>query len=313
MTSVHEEAVTAIDGLGDESRPCPSFLTQARAFYELGKPNVSGLVVVTGVIGFYLASSGGEPLSWWRLMHLVAGMGLTAAGACGLNMVVERDLDRLMRRTRARPIPSGRISALAALRFSLAVFAIGFAELWLVTGPYPALLSLLTLLTYVLFYTPMKRRGPISILIGAVPGAIPPVMGWAAVRGEIGAGGLVLFAILFTWQLPHFLALAWIYRDDYARAGFRFLPQGDATGAKTGRNMAIGCALLLAVSVLPAVLHMAGPVYLAGALLAGLGFFVPCVRAAQRCTVQRARTAFITSVTYLPLLLGLLVLDRIIS
>lgn len=302
-----------MDGLRTAVRPAASLMAQVRAFYLLSKPNLSGLVVITGIIGFHLASRPGEPTDWLRFVHLVIGLALTAAGACALNMVLERDVDRLMRRTRMRPIPAGLLSASAALGFALGTFTAGFCELLLFAGVYPALLSLFTMLTYAFVYTPAKRRGPISILIGAIPGAIPPVMGWSCVRGEIGTGGLVLFALLFFWQFPHFLALAWMYRDDYARGGFRFLPVADSDGRKTGRAIAVGCAVAVAASLLPWAFHLTGLVFLAGALVAGALFLFPCVRVARQPTMAHARTAFIASVTYLPLLLTLLLLDRFIA
>jgi protoheme IX farnesyltransferase len=290
-----------------------SIVDRARAFYELGKPNLSGLVVVTGILGFYLASPGFASIDWWRFLHLVAGTAMTAAGACAVNMYIERDLDAVMFRTRHRPIPSGRVSPREALIFAIAAFAVGFVELAIFCGAYPALLSLFTLLVYAFVYTPMKRKGPISIAIGAIPGAIPPVMGFATVRGELGLGGLALFAILFLWQFPHFLALAFMYRDDYARGGFRFLPEGAGAERKTGLAIAIGSALTIAASTLPVVLGLAGMIYLAGALLAGLAFLLPCVRAARKMTAGRARAAFIASVTYLPALLALMLLDRVLG
>lgn len=322
MASSNEEVVTGLDGLAVERAPQVSLAARARALYELGKPNLSGLVVISGVLGFYLGSGGARAFDWARCLHFAAGTALTAAGACALNMYLERDLDRQMRRTRGRPIPSGRVSAESALVFSVVTFCLGLAELAIFTGPIPALLSLATLLIYAFVYTPMKRRGPVSIWIGAIPGAIPPVMGHAAVQGEIGAGGLALFAILFTWQFPHFLALAWMYRDDYARAGFRFLPEaprggGSASsldpGARTGRNIALGCLALITASVTPWLIGTAGVLYLVGALLAGAAFLLPCVRVALDPSNDRARAAFIASVTYLPMLLALLVLDRVVG
>ncbi len=301
MSSSQEEVVgTAIVPL--------SIGTRARAFYELSKPNLSFLVVVTGVLGSYLASSGLGSIDAFRVLHLMIGMMLTASGACAVNMYVERDLDVLMRRTRNRPIPSGKVTAKEALIFAVATFTIGFVELFIFTGWIPALLSLFTLLVYVFVYTPMKRRGPIAIAIGAIPGAVPPVMGWAAVRGDIGAGGIALFAILFLWQFPHFLALAFMYRDDYARAGFRFLPQ-----KHIGFTIAFGSVLVVLASLAPYLMGLAGLVYLIGAVMIGVGFIIPCVRAWLDLTAARARGAFIASVTWLPALLALMLLDRVIQ
>jgi heme o synthase len=285
-----------------------SILARARAYYELGKPNLSGLVVITGIFGFYLASSGLASIDGVRFVHLVIGMALTAAGACAANMYIERTLDAIMVRTRHRPIPSGRVSARDALIFSVLTFAVGFAQLFVFCGPIPALLSLFTLVVYAFVYTPLKKKGPLAIAIGALPGAIPPVMGWAAVRGEIGAGGLALFAVLFLWQFPHFLALAFMYRDDYARAGFRFLPE-----PHTGMAIVVGCALTVVASVMPYALGLVGLIYLLGAIASGAFFFAVCRRAALELTAARARSAFLASVTYLPALLALMLLDRVIN
>jgi heme o synthase len=289
-----------------------SLAARARAYYELAKPNLSALVVITAVLGFYLANTGSSPLPWLSLIYLITGTALTAAGACALNMYIERDLDARMVRTRGRPIPSGRVAADHALAFSVIVFAWGWFQLLVFCGVLPALLSLVTALIYGFLYTPLKRRGPIAIWIGAIPGAIPPVMGWATVRGEIGMGGLALFAILAAWQFPHFLSLAFMYRDDYARGGFRFLPVDDADGKKTGRQIALGCLVLLPISLGPVALGLAGNVYLVGAVIAGLGFLYAGVRMMLTSTPQRARASFFASITYLPVLLALLVLDRIV-
>lgn len=291
----------------DAIAPSTSIADRARAFYELSKPNLSFLVVTTGVFGFYLASSGIASIDGWRFVHLVFGMALTAAGACAANMYIERNLDAIMVRTRNRPIPSGRIAPREALVFAAIAFAIGFVELFVFCGAEPALLSLFTLAIYAFVYTPLKRKGPIAIAIGAIPGAIPPVMGWAAVRGEIGVGGLALFAVLFFWQFPHFLALAFMYRDDYARAGFRFLP------AHPGAAIVTGALLTLIASELPFVLGLAGRVYLAGALVSGACFVCVCLRAAVELSAPRARSAFFASILYLPVLLILMLLDKAIG
>ena len=286
---------------------------RAQALYELSKPNLTGLVVVTSVLGFYLGLEPGTPLAsvdWVKLVYLMMGTALTSAGACALNMYIERDLDARMRRTQQRPIPSGRLSADQALAFALIVFAWGFFDLLIFCGPYPALLALLTGLIYGFVYTPLKRRGPISIWVGAVPGAIPPVMGWAAVQGGLGLGGLSLFAVLFVWQFPHFLALAYMYREDYARAGFRFLPDDDR---KTGLHIVLGCAALLAASVLPAALGLVGRVYLVGALAFGVAFLAVGLQVLGGCTPKRARRVFFASIIYQPALLALLVLDRFLG
>lgn len=310
MTTPSEELSLAIDRSGD---PTASVRLRARAFYELAKPNLSALVVVTGVLGFYMATDAQKGLDWASLVYFVMGTALTAAGACALNMYIERDIDARMNRTKDRPIPSGRLTASEALAFSIVTFVWGFTQLLVFCGPYPAFLSLLTALIYGFVYTPMKRRGPISIWIGAIPGAIPPVMGWAAVRQEIGLGGLALFAILFAWQFPHFLSLAYMYEEDYARGGFAFLFRNDPDGVKVGRAIGFGTLLAHTASLAPYVLGLAGQVYLVGAILAGAFFIWAGARVAAQPTLQRARQSFFASITYLPILLALLVLDRLIG
>lgn len=287
-----------------------TILKRARSFYELAKPNLSALVVVSAVLGFYLGSASLAAVDWARMLHLSLGTALTAGGACAANMFLERDIDARMRRTCMRPIPSGRVRPTEALLFSLGIFCLGCGELAIFTGAIPAALSIATFLVYAFVYTPMKRRGPIAIWIGAVPGAIPPVMGWAAARGALGFEGLILFGILFVWQFPHFLALAWMYREDYERAGLKLLPSRDPTGVRTATYIATGCAALLVVSMMPAVVGMTGPVYAAGALVAGILFLWSGLRVADLRTTQRARSTFLASVAYLPFLLAIMLVDR---
>ena len=284
-----------------------SLLDRARAFYELAKPNLSALVVITAVLGFYLASS---TIDWLRLVYLIAGTALTAGGACGLNMVIEREHDAGMRRTRSRPIPSGRVEPTEAVAFSLALFAIGFSYLAMFCGAWPAILSLASALIYVALYTPLKRKGPIAIWVGAITGALPPVMGWSAVTQEIGLGGAALFCILFAWQFPHFLALGFMYREDYQRAGFRFVASDPE---RVGRQVAIGCAVLLVATMLPLSLGLLGPLYGWSAAIAGGAFLVAGIRFARIPSPSRARSAFFASITYLPVLLALMVLDRLLG
>ena len=283
-----------------------------RALYELAKPNLSLLVVVTAVLGFFLGL-GENAIRWERLVGLVLGTALTSGGACALNMFIERDIDALMPRTRKRPIPSGRVSAESALFFALITFSWGFGILATVCGPIAAALSLLTAAVYAFIYTPLKQRGPISIWVGAIPGAVPPMIGWAAATGTLDWGGFALFLVLFTWQFPHFVALAYMYREDYRRAGFRFLPTDDPDGRQAGRQVLLGCAALFVVSFLPSALGLTGPLYTVGVGLVGLWFLKDCLRAALHMTGKHARRAFLSSITYLPVLLVLLVVDRIVQ
>lgn len=287
----------------------PSWSVRARAIYDLGKPNLSALVVMTGVIGFYLASG---PIDWPRFVHFVIGLFGTSMGACGLNMVVERDIDARMQRTRTRPIPSGRISARGALFASLLMFGIGAVELAVFVNLLTASLALLTLVIYIFAYTPLKRWGPVSTWVGAIPGAIPPLMGWSAVRGQIDAPAVVLFGILFFWQLPHFLALAWIFREDYKRAGYRMLPGRDGTIRVAGLQMTICCLALIKVSLLLIPYGGAGPVYVIGAAIAGGVFLYFSSQVVARMDPKAPRRVFLTSIVYLPVLLAFIVADRVL-
>ena len=305
MSSLHEQV--ELEGL--PARAEAGFGARVRDFYELGKPNLSGLVVITGVIGFYLASAA---VDWVRFVHLVSGLFLTAVGACALNMVLEVEIDGRMRRTRSRPIPSGRVTRGEALAFSLTTFSLGFVQLAVFTNLLTAMLSLITLVIYGFIYTPMKVRGPVATWIGAVPGAIPPVMGWTAATGSIAAPAVVLFGILFFWQLPHFLALAWIYREDYARVGYRLLPGKADSNRLVGLQMTVCCLALLKVSLILGAMGTAGIIYVSGALVAGVAFLVFATRVARKATHRDAKAVFFASIVYLPVLLGLIVADRLI-
>lgn len=314
MTQLTQEAAADDLPVADGSAPLAAAfgearaIDRARAFYELTKPNLSGLVVVTGVLGLALAS---PQMDWSRLLHLVIGLWCTAGGAGALNMVIERNLDRMMRRTRGRPLPSGRVSTAEGLVFSIVLFALGFAELALFTSLATALLAVATLVLYGFVYTPLKRRGMLAVWIGAIPGAIPPVMGWAAYDGRIAAPALVLFGVLFLWQFPHFLALAWIYREDYLRAGFDFLPRNDHHGQRTARAMIAGAALLIPVTLLLQPLGAAGWLYSVGALSAGVWFLARTLRTLREPSTE-ARSVFFASIIYLPVLLAFIVVDRLL-
>lgn len=285
-----------------------------RAYYQLTKPNLSALVMITGVLGYFLHA---PTIDVATLLHLVVGLWCTSGGAGALNMVIERDLDRRMRRTQVRPIPSGRLRAGQALAFGVGLFTLGFVELWLFTHVHTALLALATLVLYVAVYTPLKARGPLAIAVGAIPGAIPPVMGWAAHDGSMGTPAWILFALLFAWQFPHFLALAWMYREDYARAGFDFLPRGDRgadelerLGRRTGYRMLIGALLLLPVTLALVPLGGAHALYGVGAAGLGVWFVARASRMVRAPGMASARATFFASIIYLPLLLAAIVLDR---
>jgi len=278
-------------------------------YVELTKPRITLMVMLTTMVGFVMGS--GARLNVPGLLAVLAGTGLVAAGASTLNMLLERRTDALMHRTRNRPLPAGRLRpvdvvAWGFLLTGLGVFVLGWRAGTLATG-----VALVTWLSYLLFYTPLKPRTSLSTVVGALPGALPPVIGWAAARGSLDAGAFVLFAILFLWQIPHFLAIAWIYREDYARGGLPMLPVLDPEGKVTGRQAVANSLALLLVSLTPRAAGMAGNVYLVGAIVLGLGFTAVAFRAAVERSAPAARRLFVASIVYLALLCALLIADRV--
>src|SRR4051812_9727750 len=238
------------------------------------------------------------------MLHTLLGTALVAAGASALNQLLERDYDAKMRRTQTRPLPSGRLQPQTVLTIGCAAAVAGIIYLALAVNLTTSLIGAFTLISYLFIYTPLKRVTWLNTAIGAVPGALPPLMGWTAARGELSIGGWGLFAILAFWQLPHFLAIAWIYRDEYAKAGFKMLPMVDPEGHRTGRQAVSHTLGLLPVSLSPFLFHLAGPVYLAGALILGLTFIWFAIQFSRYLTVPRARQLFYVSILYLPLLLA---------
>ncbi len=277
-------------------------------FCELIKARLTTLVLVTTLAGFYLGWQG--PMDYARLLNTLLGTALVAAGAAALNELIERDADARMKRTEDRPLPSGRMQPDTALIIGFVLSVSGMAYLALLVNATSAALAALTLATYVFAYTPLKRVSSLNTIVGAIPGALPPVIGWAAARGEIGADAWVLFAILFCWQMPHFLAIAWMYREDYARGGFIMLPNVDSDGGATGRQAVSYAASLLLVSLLPAITGLAGAWYFGGAFALGFWMVYRAVRMQREATRPNARQLFLTSIIYLPLLLGLLALCK---
>jgi protoheme IX farnesyltransferase len=275
---------------------------------DLVKARLTSLVLLTTLMGFYLGSSG--PMEYGLLWAALAGTGLLACGASALNQYLERDLDAKMRRTQDRPLPSGRMTPPTVLALGWVWSVAGVLLLTLGVNLLTGLVGALTLATYVWVYTPLKRVTWLNTLVGAVPGGLPPLMGWTAATGTLGAGGWALFAIQFFWQVPHFMAIAWLYREEYARAGFQMLPVLDPQGRRTSR-LALGYALgLVLASFGPALLGLAGPAYLAGAAALGAAFLWPAGRFARRLEMGDARWLFYGSITYLPLLLSLLVINK---
>jgi protoheme IX farnesyltransferase len=279
-------------------------------YIELAKPRISVMVLVTVAAGALLGSSGS--LDWWLLWHTLLGTALVAAGASALNQFLERDSDALMERTENRPLPAGRLQPSEVLVVGSLLGAAGIAYLAIaLPRPLAAVTATFTFFCYVFVYTPLKRRTSLNTLVGAVPGALPPVIGWAAVRGSIDWDILGLFAILFIWQVPHFLAIAWIYREDYGRAGLRMLPVVDRQGAVTGRQMIAYTCALVPASLSPLVLGQAGVVYFVGAIALGVGFLAFTIAFLRKRSIERARGVLRASLVYLPVLLALLLLDGI--
>jgi heme o synthase len=276
-------------------------------FLELTKPRITTLVLVTAAVGY--AVGAGRGLDPSAFLLLLAGTAMVAGGASALNQYSEREADARMERTRRRPLPSGRVTPGEALAFGLAVSGVGLAVLAAI-NLLTFLLGLAALASYVLLYTPLKRVTSLCTVVGAVPGAIPPLMGWAAAQASLGPGAWALFAILFLWQLPHFLAIGWIYREDYARGGFPMLPVMDKDGASTGRQMMLYSAALVPVTLLAGALASAGPGYLWSAVVLGLLFFAGSARFFRRRSLAAARVLFLVSILYLPIVLGLMVFDR---
>jgi protoheme IX farnesyltransferase len=291
---------------------CPGPLTLARArladYVELTKPRVAVLVLFTVAAGAWLAARQAPDLAC--LLHTLCGTALVAAGASALNQFFERHSDALMHRTENRPLPAGRLQPLEVALFGFALGLTGLVYLAvLVRQPVAVLVAAVTFAGYVFLYTPLKRKTTLNTLVGAVPGALPPVIGWTAVGGPLGQEAAGLFLILFVWQVPHFLAIAWIYRDDYTRAGLRMLPVADPQGRGTARQMVAYCLALIPVSLVPVLAQRAGPVYLLGALLLG-GFFLSGAWAFRRTrSVAQARRVLRTSLIYLPALFALLLLE----
>lgn len=269
-------------------------------YVALTKPRLNFLVVATSAAAYYLGSPSGLDVS--LMVQAVAGTALVAGGAAVLNQVYERDTDALMRRTRMRPLPAGRVTPGDARIFGYALSLAGVVLLAARANWLAAALAVATLAVYLVVYTPMKRRTSLSTLIGAVPGALPALIGWAASHGSVGWGGASLFAIVFVWQIPHFMAIAWLYRDDYGAAGFPMLPVIEPTGVRAGRQAVIYAAALVPISLAPALVGISGTVYMAFALTLGLALLALAVRFATTRTEATARVLFFGSITYLPIL-----------
>jgi protoheme IX farnesyltransferase len=296
----------AINAPVEESKS-PSRLAD---YYELTKPRMNALVVITTMVGFYMASM--PVMDWALLVHTLIGTTLCAAGASVLNQYVEREFDALMPRTRNRPLAAKRLKPEEALWFGVVLGVLGVTYLAILINVLTAALGAFTLLSYVLVYTPMKRRSTLNTVVGAVPGAIPPVMGWTAATNAFSIEAAALFGVLFLWQMPHFLAIAIMYKDDYAAGGFKMLPNADPKLSMTGRMIVLYAAALLPISVLPSVLTPAltGATYLVLAVVLGLGFLWFGIACAVYRARPDARRLFFASIVYLPLLLGAMMWDK---
>jgi heme o synthase len=279
------------------------------AYIALTKPDVSFLVLMTTGAGYYMGVRG--PIGWLHMIHVIVATMMIAAGTAALNHYIERESDRYMRRTASRPLPTGVLTPNDALRFGIILSLAGAIDLYLTAGIWPCFLGVFTCLSYLLAYTPLKKRTVWATFIGAVPGAIPPMIGWTAATGKVDTGAWLLFAILFVWQFPHFHAIAWMYREDYARAGILMLPVVDREGQRTFRQIILYAAALVAVSLLPAIMGFAGVLYFFGALVTCTGLVQVCLWAANAKTNTRAKWLMHATVLHIPILLGLMMYDKL--
>src|SRR5229473_5704142 len=280
------------------------------AYISLTKPDVSFLVLMTTGAGYYMGARG--PIGWLHMIHVIVATMMIAAGTAALNHYIERESDRYMRRTASRPLPTGVLTPTEALRFGIVLSLAGAVDLYLTAGFWPCFLGVFTCLSYLLAYTPLKKRTVWATFIGAFPGAIPPMIGWAAATGSLDRGAWLLFGILFLWQFPHFYSIAWMYREDYARAGILMLPVVDRDGSRTFRQILVTAVVLVGVSLLPAIAGLDGKAYFFGALALSVALLQVCVWAASAKTNLRARWLMHATVAYIPLLLGLMVYDKIL-
>jgi len=277
-------------------------------YVELTKPNVTSLILMSTAVGFYLGAI--HAVKIIVLIHTLIGTALVASGTAALNEYWERDIDAKMLRTRQRPLPAGRITPPKALWFGIVLSVVGVLYLAKETNLLASLLAALTLVSYLFLYTPLKKRTPLCTMVGAFPGAVPPLIGWVAARGAITIPGGILYLILFLWQFPHFLAIAWMYREDYARGGIAMLPVVEPNGESTGRQIVLFSAVLIPISLLPSLLGMTGWVYLAGTLLLGVAYLHYSALAARAKTTLQARRLLRASVVYLPLVYILMLIDK---
>jgi protoheme IX farnesyltransferase len=278
-------------------------------YVVLTKPELTLLSVATTLAGFYLASSGS--LHFALLLHTLIGTALVGGGAGALNQYIEREYDGMMKRTENRPLPAGRLAPIEGLLFGGGISILGLLELTLYTNVLTGCLAAITIASYLFLYTPLKRISSLSTVVGGIPGALPPIMGWTAVKNDITVEAWILFAILFLWQMPHFFSLAWVYRKDYARAGFQMLTVLDVDGSVTSRQIVLYCLALVPVALLPSVVGLTGTTYLIGSGVLSIGFLAFGVSLFFTRTNSSARRMFFASLLYLPSLLVVMGLDKL--
>lgn len=280
-----------------------------KAFIVLTKPGLVVMLVLTTCVGFYLGTDG--PVVWLQLLHTLGGTALAAGGTLALNQFMERDRDALMKRTRERPLPAGTLRPVQALGFGVGITLAGLLYLALMVNVLSSLVTAVITSTYLFLYTPLKHRTTLSTVFGAVPGALPPVTGWAAARNELSLEAGVLFAILFLWQMPHALALAWQFREDYARAGFILLPAVDPDGRFTSVQILINCLALMAFSLVPTIIGIAGVLYFYAAFVAGLGLLAFAIHLTMTRTQASARNLFLASLVFLLVQFSVMAYDKV--
>jgi len=278
-------------------------------YADLVKARLTLLVLLTTLVGFYVGWQG--QMNYLLMFHALLGTALVASGAAALNQLLEREYDARMRRTASRPLPSGRLQPVTVMLFGGVCALVGTIYLALLVNPLTSVLGAISLVSYLFIYTPLKRLTWLNTAVGAIPGALPPLMGWTAARGNLEGGGWALFAILAFWQMPHFFAIAWLYRDEYSKAGFKMLPAFDPTGSRTGQQSVSHTLGLLPISLCPFLFQLAGPVYLAAALILGFAYFGCAIQFAKRLDTASAKRLFFASIIYLPLLLIALVADKV--
>lgn len=286
-----------------------SFVNRVGSYIELTKPRMVLMILITTAVGFYLGMQGS--VNWMLFLHTIIGSGLTAGGVLGLNQYMERDVDALMPRTQHRPLPTGKILEMEALIFCVFLTIGGMLYLTFVVNPISGFIISLIVVSYLFFYTPLKRYSSLCTLIGAFPGALPPVVGWVAAQGKLTGSAGVLFAILFIWQLPHSLAIAYIYREDYAKAGLKLLPVIQPDGTSTRRQIVINCVALFGIGLLPTLFKISGGIYFVVALLVGGMFLISGIYFDKKPSVKAARYLLYASLLYLPLIFITMAIDKI--